>query len=124
MDNRMAKTVSFDQARIVALSLAVREYVKVNGRGCPSGHLVHALGFTPSEVNHAVDINMIEKTKGKTGGCFPFGEVPESEGNEPSVTALAFDMILALSRGETIDRDAARELWERREALNAARRKE
>lgn len=120
----MAKTVSFDDARIVKLSLAVREYVGTHGRGCPSGHLVHALGFTPAEVNHAVEIRMIEKTKGKTGGCFPFGEVPESEGNEPSVTALAFDMILAISRGEIVDPSAAHSLWLKRENMNASRRKE
>lgn len=119
----VAKTVSFDSERIVSLSLAVREYVKVNGRGCPSGHLVHALGYTQSEVNHAVSINMIEKAKGKTGGCFPFGEVPETESAEPSVTAKAFDLILAISRGETVSADVARALWEEREALNAARRK-
>ena len=119
----MAKTVSFDDKRIVSLSLAVADYVKANKRGCPSGHLIHALGFTQGEVNHAVDTRMIEKAKGKTGGCFPFGEVPETESAEPSVTAKAFDMILALSRGETIDANAARALWEEREALNAQRRK-
>lgn len=119
----MAKaTVNGD--RVVALSLAVRNYVKENGRGCPSGHIIHALGFTQVELNHAVETRMIEKAKGKTGGCFPFGEVPESEGSEPSTTALAFDMILAFSRGETIDRDAARTLWEKRESMNANRRKE
>lgn len=120
----MAKVVSFDSQRIVSLSLAVADYVKSNGRGCPSGHLIHALGFTAGEIAHAVDTRMIEKAKGKTGGCFPFGEVPESEGTEPSTTALAFDMILALSRGETIDRDAARALWEKRESMNAQRRKD
>ena len=119
----MAKTVSFDSQRIVNLSLAVREYVMSNGRGCPSGHLIHALGFTAGEIAHAVDTRMIEKAKGKTGGCFPFGEVPESEGTEPSVTAKAFDMILALSRGETIDPNAARALWDERESMNATRRK-
>lgn len=119
----MAKTVSFDSQRMVALSLAVRDYVTTQKRGCPSGHLIHALGYTQSEVNHAVETRMIEKAKGKTGGCFPFGEVPESEGNEPSVTAKAFDMILAISRGETVDRDAAFALWNERETLNAARRK-
>lgn len=119
----MAKTVSFDSQRIVSLSLAVADYVKSNGRGCPSGHLIHALGFTAGEIAYAVDTRMIEKAKGKTGGCFPFGEVPESESAEPSVTAKAFDMILALSRGETIDASAARALWEERESMNATRRK-
>lgn len=118
----MAKaTVNGD--RVVALSLAVREYVKANGRGCPSGHIVHALGFTPAELAYAVETRMVEKAKGKTGGVFPFGEIPQSEDSTPSVTARAFDMILAFSRGEDIDPSLARDLWDEREALNANRRK-
>ena len=118
----MAK-VTVNGERVVALSLAVREYVKVNGRGCPSGHIIHALGFTPGELAHAVETRMVEKTKGKTGGVFPFGEIPVAEDSTPSVTSRAFDMILALSRGENISREDARNLWDEREALNAARRK-
>jgi hypothetical protein len=118
----MAKT-TVNGERVVALSLAVREYVKVNGRGCPSGHIVHALGFTPGELAHAVETRMVEKTKGKTGGVFPFGEIPQTEDATPSVTSRAFDMILAISRGEPVSPSDARDLWDEREALNANRRK-
>lgn len=103
----------------------VRANFETTGRGMPSGEAVHVHKFTPKDIERAVDMNLVEKRKGKEGGLFPFGAVPEKSGDDtPSVTSRAFDMILALSRGETIGPDAARALWEEREALNVKRRKE
>lgn len=120
----MAKAL-IDVAKVDALVQFVREYNDNNeGRGCPRGVMQHVGKFDPAVIRFAHDTGALESGRGKEGGSWPAGAKPLPKTDDaPSVTARAFDMILALSRGETVDRDAARQLWEERESLNAQRRK-
>jgi len=96
-----------------------------NNAGCPRGHMKFVGGFVDKLIDLAHESGALVNSRGKGGGSWPAGMKPDAKtDNTPSVTAKAFDMLLALSRGETVSASDARALWEEREALNAARRKE
>lgn len=120
----MAKAL-VDVAKVDALVAFVRDYNDTNeGRGCPRGVMQYNGGFDPAVIRFAHETGVLESGRGKEGGSWPAGAKPLPKTDDaPSVTARAFDMILALSRGEAVSRDAARQLWDEREALNASRRK-
>lgn len=119
----MAKAI-VDAVKVLALVEFVREYNGSNDNaGCPRGVMQHVGKFHPSVIEYAHDTGVLESKRGAGGGSWPSGNVPQSKTDDsPSVTARAFEMLLAISRGETVDRDAARSLWDEREALNASRR--
>jgi len=124
-NDKNAAVEAFLAEKAQRLAAVVRANFETTGRGMPSGEAVHVHKFTPKDIERACDMSLVEKRKGKEGGLFPFGMVPEKATDDsPSVTSRAFDMILALSRGETINPDDARSLWQEREALNVKRRKE
>lgn len=104
----------------------VREYNEKNdGRGCPKGVMQYTGGFSAKTIKEAHESGALESGRGKEGGSWPAGFKPAPKTDDsPSVTARAFEMILAVSRGETVSASDARALWEERETLNAARRKE
>lgn len=116
---------NIDVEKVDALVAFVREYNTANdGEGCPRGVMQHVGKFNPAVIKFAHDTGVLEVRKGAGGGSWPAGEkpAPKTDGAE-SITSQAFDMILAFSRGHDVDRDLARNLWERREEMNAARRK-
>lgn len=121
----MAKAL-VDVAKVDALVEFVREYNTNNDNaGCARGVMQHVGKFDPAVIKFAHDCGKLEVRKGAGGGSWPAGFMPATKTDDaPSVTSKAFDMILAISRGETVSADAARQLWEERESLNAKRRKE
>ena len=121
----MGDKAQIDVAQIDSLIAFVERYNEENESGCPRGVMQHVGKFNASLIKFAHDTGVLETRKGRDGGSWPAGKMPapKSDGGD-SVTSLAFDMILAVSRGESIDRNAARDLWERRELMNANRRKE
>lgn len=125
MNNNNSKAL-VDGAKVEALVAFVREYNASNeNAGCPRGVMQHVGKFDPAVIRYAHDVGVLEVRKGAGGGSWPAGMMPATKTDDaPSVTSKAFDMILALSRGETVSAEAARALWEEREALNAKRRKD
>ncbi len=121
----MGDKVQIDVAQIDALVEFVRQYNTANNSGCPRGVMQHVGKYNASLIKFAHDTGVLETRKGRDGGSWPAGSMPapKTEGGD-SVTSQAFDMILAFSRGHDVDRELARDLWERREAMNANRRKE
>ena len=104
----------------------VRNYNEQNaGRGCPKPVMQYVGGFSVKTIKDAHDAGELVSGRGKEGGSWPAGAKPAPKTDAtPSVTARAFEMILAFSKGEAVDRDAARDLWDERETLNAGRRKD
>lgn len=120
----MGDKVMIDMAKVDALVEFVREWNTVNNAGCPKGVMQHVGKYPANIIAFAHSAGRLETRKGRDGGSWPAGEMPAAKDDgAPSITAQAFDLLLAFSRGEQIDPKVARDLWDAREALNAQRRK-
>ena len=91
----------------------VRRYVAEKGTGCPL-FMLRAHGFSSAEVEKAGPRSednpdgesAIQSVRGRSGGAFPFGEVPESVTGAPS---LKHDLAALLEAALTgnLDRSVA-----------------
>lgn len=61
-------------ANILAI---VKAHVEQYGRGCETFRL-QALGHNKAAIQEAIDDKVIEARKGRTGGLYPYGMVPEA----------------------------------------------
>lgn len=105
----------------------VRQFVQEHGRGCPKGVLLYGQGakFSNKDVQRAMpksDDNengegAIEGAKGRDGGFWPFGEVPESSGPDASLVSELADAI----RTHCADKPGMRDLLSRYDAQRQAR---
>lgn len=94
--------------------------------GVASGVMIHAEKFTPKDVERALQLGLVTQRKGKGGGLFPAGSMPAPKERQDSCTAKAFQLLLDISRNDTISDDIrgqCRALYDERETLNANRRK-
>ena len=120
----MANKATVDVSKLDSLVSFVRSHNESTGEGCARGIMQYVGGFDPNVIAYAHDCGKLESRKGKGGGSWPAGFMPAPvTDNEPSTTQKAFDMLLAYSRGEHIDPQDARNIWNEREALNQKRRK-
>lgn len=120
----MGDKVMIDMAQVDALVEFVKGYNADHNSGCPRGVMQHVGKYAANIIKFAHDSGRLETRKGRDGGSWPAGQMPApKDDGTPSITAQAFDIILAFSRGEAVDPTVCRDLWDAREALNAQRRK-
>ena len=110
----------------------VRRYVSEKGTGCPL-FMLRAQGFSAAEVEKASPRtednpggeSAIQSIRGRSGGAFPFGEVPESVSGAPSLKhdlAALLESALTgnLDRSQAVEKLAAyQEELARRQAIVA-----
>lgn len=76
-------------------------FVNEHNRGMETFRL-QALGFTKSDIAEAVEKNILESRRGRTGGIYPFGMVPEVETAETLKSRMA-DALRIIASGEKLD---------------------
>jgi hypothetical protein len=83
----------------------VKEHVETFNRGMETFRL-QAQGFSKSDIQDAIDAKVLESRRGRTGGIYPYGMVPEAEKVNTLKSQMA-DFIRNFIAGETPDMDTA-----------------
>ena len=83
----------------------VADFVNTHKRGMETFRL-QALGFNKAILADAIDAKVIESRRGRTGGIYPFGQVPEVAITETLKSKMA-DALRIVASGETLDSDYA-----------------
>lgn len=92
----------------------VREHVASTGRGCETFRL-QALGYSKADITDACTAKVIESRRGRTGGLYVYGQVPEAV-ETSTLKGEAFAVLKALLAGEKADKATLRDLCERYDA--------
>lgn len=69
----MSETVN----RFAGIAALVRQTVETTGRGCETFRL-QAAGYSKAFIQEACEAKVLESRRGRTGGIYLFGQVPEA----------------------------------------------
>ncbi len=90
--------------RVKLLASKVKEYTAKEERGCPGGWLLYVGGFSAKEIEAAINLKVLEATRGKEGGYYLFGEKPEPQDISPSLKARMAGVLESLLKGDKLNR--------------------
>lgn len=98
----MANDISSNLLSVVA------DFVNTHGRGMETFRL-QSLGFSKADIANAIDAKVLESRRGRTGGIYPFGMVPEVEKVETLKSQMA-DALRIIAGGGILDTEVAANL--------------
>lgn len=98
----MANDISSNLLSIVA------DFVNEHGRGMETFRL-QAMGFSKADIADAVEKKILESRRGRTGGIYPYGMVPEVEKVETLKSQMA-DALRIIADGGILDTEVAANL--------------
>jgi len=102
MRRKMANDTS---SNLLSVVLA---FVEEHKRGMETFRL-QAIGFSKADIANAIDAKVLESRRGRTGGIYPFGLVPEAEKVETLKSQMA-DALRIIADGGILDSDVAANL--------------
>lgn len=86
----------------------VLAFVEEHKRGMETFRL-QAMGFSKADIANAIDEKVLESRRGRTGGIYPFGMVPEAEKVETLKSQMA-DALRIIANGGILDTEVAANL--------------
>lgn len=100
----MAKELSYN-ANLVSL---VEDFFKQHKCGMETFRIQTA-GFNRADIQEAVKAGKLETQRGRSGGVFPYGQIPEVQNVETLKGRMA-DALRIIASGGILDTDVAAEL--------------
>lgn len=101
-------------SKMKSLVNLVTAFVNEHQRGMETFRL-QAAGYSKSDINDAIEAKVLESRRGRTGGIYPYGQVPESV-PVSTLKGEAMAVLRQLAEDGTFDADTVNDLLERYEA--------
>lgn len=96
--------MSDNNSKIRKMVEVVAAFVNENGRGMETFRL-QAMGYSKSDIQDAIDANALESRRGRTGGIYIAGQVPEKQ-EVSTLKGEAFAVLRAILSGYDVTNPA------------------